>query len=148
MADRRAMTTTLTTPVPPARPAGAGETALRRVLLVDAVVTGANGVAHLAGATALDGVLGVPAGALRPIGAFLVVFAGVVAVVATRRPIPGGAVRELMAGNALWVVASLVVAATGALDANGVGTAWTALQAVTVAGFVALQRRALARRTA
>ena len=78
--------------------------------------------------------------------AFLVAFAAVVAVVATRRPIPGGVVRELMAGNALWVVASLAVAATGALDANGVGTAWTVVQAVTVAGFVALQRWALARR--
>jgi hypothetical protein len=116
------------------------------VLLLDAAVTGANGVAYLAGATVLDDVLGVSAGALRPIGAFLVGFAVVVAVVATRRPIPGGAVRQLMAGNVLWVLASLAVAATGALDANGVGTAWTVLQAGTVAGFVALQRWALARR--
>ncbi len=138
------MTTALTVPAP-ARPAVAGETVLRRVLLVDAVVTGANGVAYLAGATVLDGVLGVSAGALRPIGAFLLAFAGVVAVVATRCPIPGAAVRELMAANALWVVASLAVAATGALDANGVGTAWIVLQAVTVAGFAALPPWALAR---
>jgi hypothetical protein len=143
------MTTATTAPARPAVAGPAtvdGETALRRVLLLDAAVTGANGVAYLAGATVLDGVLGVSAGALRPIGAFLVAFAAVVAVVATHRPIPGGAVRELMAGNALWVVASLAVAATGALGANGVGTAWTVLQAVTVAGFVALQRWALARR--
>ena len=40
----------------------------------------------------------------------------------------------------------LVVAATDVLDANGVGTAWTLLQAVTVAGFAALQVWALRRR--
>ncbi|QYG95737.1 hypothetical protein HC251_23795 [Iamia sp. SCSIO 61187] len=119
---------------------------MRRVLLVDAAVTGANGVAYLAGASLLDGVLGVSVGALRPIGAFLVAFAAVVAVVATRRPVPGGAVRELALANAAWVGASLVVAATDALDANGVGTAWTVLQAVTVAGFAALQVWALRRR--
>ena len=143
------MTTATTTPAPStARPAAAGETTLRRVLLLDAAVTGVNGVAYLAGATVLDDLLGVSPSALRPIGAFLVAFAAVVAVVATRRPIPAGAVRELMAGNALWVLASLAMAATGALDANAVGTTWTVLQAATVAGFVALQRGALARRGA
>ncbi len=124
------------------------ETALRRVLLIDAGVTGANGLAYLAGAGVLDGVLGVSAGALVPIGAFLVAFAAVVAVVATRRPIPAAAVRELAVANAAWVVVSLAVAATGALDPSGWGTAWTVLQAATVAGFVALQVWALRRRSA
>lgn len=141
------MTTALTTPAPVRRTVD-GETALRRVLLVDAAVTGANGLAYLAGAALLDDVLDVSAGVLRPVGAFLVAFAAVLAVVATRRPIPGSAVRELMAGNAAWVLASLGVAATGALDANGVGTAWIVLQAAVVAGFVALQRWALTRRDA
>jgi hypothetical protein len=136
-------TTALTTPAPPAAVAAGSETALRRVLLLDAVVTGANGVAYLAGATVLDDVLGVEASALRPIGAFLVAFAALVAVVGTRRPIPAGAVRELIAGNALWVLASVAVAATGVLDANGVGTAWIVAQAVVVAGFAAAQRRFL-----
>lgn len=147
------MTTTRTTSTPTStvavaarRPAVDGETALRRVLLLDAVVTGANGLAYLAGATVLDSVLGVSAGSLRPIGAFLVAFAVVVAVVATRRPIPASGVRELMAANAAWVVVSLGVAVTGALDPNGVGTAWTVLQAGTVAGFVALSAWALRRR--
>jgi hypothetical protein len=140
------MTTATTTAAPSTtRPAAAEDLVLRRVLLLDAGVTGANGVAYLAAASLLDGVLGVSAGALRPIGAFLVAFAAVVAVVATRRPIPGAAVRELALANAGWVVASLVVAATDALDANGVGTVWTVLQAVTVAGFVALQVWALRR---
>lgn len=140
------MTTTLTARPAPARPTVAGGTALRRVLLADAVVTGANGVAYLAGATALDGLLGPTAATLRPIGAFLVAFAAVLVVVATRRPIPAPAVRQLMAGNALWVLASVVVAVTGALGTTGVGTAWVVLQAVAVAGFVPLQRWALARR--
>jgi len=139
------MTTALTTSTT-ARTAVDGDTVLRWVLLLDAVVTGANGVAYLAGATVLDGALGVSAGTLRPIGAFLVAFAAVLAVVATRRPIPGTAVRELMIANAGWVVVSLVIAATGALDPNGVGTVWTVLQAVTVAAFVALQAWALRRR--
>ncbi|WP_219943116.1 hypothetical protein [Iamia sp. SCSIO 61187] len=140
------MTTAITTPAPSTTRPAADDLVLRRVLLVDAAVTGANGVAYLAGASLLDGVLGVSVGALRPIGAFLVAFAAVVAVVATRRPVPGGAVRELALANAAWVGASLVVAATDALDANGVGTAWTVLQAVTVAGFAALQVWALRRR--
>lgn len=148
------MTTVTTTSPTPTTATGAaagrrsvdGETALRRVLLADAGVTGANGVAYLAGATALSDLLGPSAGALRGIGAFLVAFAGVLVVVATRRPIPTVAVRELVVGNVVWVGASLVVAATGALGATGVGTAWTVAQAGAVAGFVALQRWALARR--
>lgn len=134
-----------TTTVPVTTPA-TGDVVLRRVLLVDAVVTGANGLAYLAAAGVVGDLLDVSPTVLRPVGAFLVAFAAVVAWVATRPGIPTGAVRELVAGNVLWVVASLVVAATNVLDANGWGTAWIVAQAAVVAGFVAAQTWSLRRR--
>ncbi len=143
------MTTAITVPIAPTAPVALdAETGLRRVLLLDAVVTGANGLAYLAGATALDGLLGPSPGDLRTIGALLTVYAVVVAVVATRRPVPAAGGRELMAVNGAWVLASLGVAATGALGLAPVGRGWVVAQALVVAGIVALQRWALARRCA
>ncbi len=48
-----------------------GEPLLRLALKADAIVTGANGAAYLAGATLLDGVLGVDAALLQTLGAGL-----------------------------------------------------------------------------
>jgi len=123
-----------------------GTDPLKRVLLLDAVVTGGNGLAYVVGATTLDDVLGASPATLRGIGVFLVVFAAAVAVVATRRPIPSAAVRELMVANAVWVGVSVGVAATGALGLDAVGRGWAVAQALVVAGFVALQRWGLAQR--
>jgi hypothetical protein len=115
------------------------ETLQRLVLKLDAVVTGANGVAYLAAAEPLEDLLGVSAELMRPIGAFLVLFAAAVWFVATRRMVPRAAVLAIATANAVWALGSLVFAAAGASSPNTVGTVWVLLQALVVAGFAALQ---------
>jgi hypothetical protein len=121
----------------------AGPGLLRRALRLDALVSGANGVAYLAAAGPLGDLLSMPTGVLRAVGGFLVVFA--VAVWATSsRPRPG-AVKAIIALNAVWVAESLAVAALGAWSPSAAGTVWTVLQAGAVAAFAALQVAGLRR---
>jgi hypothetical protein len=115
------------------------ETLLRLVLKLDAVVTGANGVTYVAAAEPLEDLFGVSAELMRPIGAFLVLFAAAVWFVATRRMVPRAAVLAIATANAVWALGSLVFAAAGASSPNTVGTVWVLLQALVVAGFAALQ---------
>ncbi|MFE6102046.1 hypothetical protein ACFVQ4_19005 [Streptomyces laurentii] len=117
-------------------------TALRRFLALDAVVTGANGIAYLAASGPLAELLGVGRMLLLGIGAFLTVYAAGVAWLASRpRPAALG-VRAVIEANLGWVVAS-VAALVLWLEPTVAGEVWTLLQAGTVAGFAALQWAAL-----
>lgn len=60
---------------------------LRQLLVLDAAVTGVNGLAYVLAAAPLESLLGVSADLLRPIGAFLVAYGVAVAIVAVRRDI-------------------------------------------------------------
>jgi len=122
-----------------------GDALARIALKLDAVVTGSNGVAYLAAASLLDGPLGMPAGFLRGVGAFLIAFAACVAYVATRPTLDRRAVAAVVALNVLWVIDSLALVAFGWYDATTGGSVWAALQAIVVAGFAALQAQALRR---
>jgi hypothetical protein len=116
---------------------------VRLALGADALITGVNGVAYVAAAGLLDGPLGVEASTMRPIGAFLIAFAGLVGLLAlARRPAPA-AVRTVIAANVVWVGASLIVLAGGWLEPSTIGGIWIGLQAVVVGGFAALQAAAL-----
>jgi hypothetical protein len=110
---------------------------LRFALRLDAVVTAANGAAYLLAAPLLDGLLGLPAGWLRGIGVFLLLFAVGVWTVAARPTPP--AVGTVVAANALWAVGSVLAAAAGVGSPTAVGTVWIVLQAVVVAAFAVLQ---------
>ncbi|MGY1781651.1 hypothetical protein [Geodermatophilus sp. SYSU D01036] len=116
---------------------------LRVALRLDAVVTGANGLAYLAAAPLLSDLLGVPAGALRGLGTFLAVFAAGVALVAARPRVPRGATEVVVGANALWAAGSVAAVAAGRFDLTAAGTVWVLLQAAVVAGFAALQLTAL-----
>jgi hypothetical protein len=118
---------------------------LRLALKLDAVVTGVNGAAYLAAAGPLEDLLGVSPDLLRPLGAFLVLFAAAVWFVATRPKPPRGAVNAIVEANAAWAVGSLAFLALGASSPTVVGGVWIALQAVVVGGFAALQLSALRR---
>ncbi|WP_436499073.1 hypothetical protein [Actinokineospora sp. HUAS TT18] len=120
-------------------------TLLRRFLALDAVVTSGNGLIYLFASAWTAELLGVSADALFGIGAFLVVYGiGVGALSLSTTPARGPA-WLVVGANAVWAVASVVVAVFGLMGANTVGTVWTLLQAVTVAGFGAAQRYALVR---
>ena len=116
---------------------------LRLILKLDAVLTGVNGIAYLAFSNSLEDLLGVAPGLTRPVGAFLVLFAAAVWVVATRPVVPRMAVADIAAGNAVWALGSVVFAATGASSPSTVGTIWIVLQALVVGGFAALEALAM-----
>lgn len=115
---------------------------VRRFLALDAVVTGANGLAYAAAPGPLGELLGVDRGLLFELGLFLVAYAAGVAWLASRtRPAAGG-VKAVVDINLLWIVLS-VAALVAWLEPTTAGAVWTLLQAGTVAGFAALQWSAL-----
>jgi hypothetical protein len=118
---------------------------LRLVLVADAAVTGANAVAYIAGAPLLDSLLGVPAGALIAIGAFLAVYAGLVLRLATRPEMPTTGVVAVIAANVAWAAGSLATLALDAFTPTTAGQVWIALQAMVVTAFAALQWAGLRR---
>ncbi|OEJ93580.1 hypothetical protein [Streptomyces thermolilacinus] len=115
---------------------------LRRFLGLDAVVTGANGVAYVAASGPLGRLLGVDAPLLSGLGVFLVVFAAAVGVLASRRAPAARAVTAVVDANVLWAVLSLV-ALFAWLEPSTAGAVWIPAQALTVAGFAVLQWSAL-----
>jgi len=116
---------------------------LRFALTLDGVVTGAMGVAFVAGAALLDGWLGLPAGLIVGVGAFLTVYAGLVLRLATREAMPRVAVVAVIEANALWTAGSLLALALDWHEPSVAGQVIIAVQAVGTAAFAALQYLAL-----
>ncbi|MET9433733.1 hypothetical protein [Streptomyces sp. NPDC006551] len=115
---------------------------VRRFLALDAVVTGANGLAYLAASGPLGELLGVDSALLLELGLFLTAFAAGVAWLASRPQPPALGVKLVVDANVLWAVLS-IVALVAWLEPTTAGLVWTPLQAATVAGFAALQWSAL-----
>lgn len=137
------MTTPITT-----RPATSTPTrtwlSTRRWFTLDAVVTGANGLAYLALAGALGPLLGGSSVLYLTIGPFLVALSVGIGVFASGRG-AGLAGRAIVAINTVWVLASVVVASTGALDLAPAGRAWALAQAAVVGALTVMQARSLPR---
>ncbi|WMX44211.1 hypothetical protein RGF97_04160 [Streptomyces roseicoloratus] len=118
------------------------QSVLRRLLALDAVVTGANGLAYAVAPGPLGELLGIERGLLFELGLLLAVYAAGVGLLASR-PVPSvPGVKAVIDINLLWTVGS-VLAIAGWIDPTTAGTVWTLLQAGTVAGFAALQWAAL-----
>ncbi|MEJ8671833.1 MULTISPECIES: hypothetical protein [unclassified Streptomyces] len=118
------------------------QTVLRRLLALDAVVTGANGLAYLAFSGPLGRLLGVDSTLLLALGAFLTVYAAAVGLLASRARPAALPVRAVIEANLAWSVLSPVALVLWLSPATA-GAVWTVLQALTVAGFAALQHLAL-----
>ncbi|MEV4939377.1 hypothetical protein [Streptomyces zaomyceticus] len=116
--------------------------AVRRFLALDAVVTGANGIAYALASGPLGELLGVDARLLLGLGVLLAVYAAGVAWLASRPQPPALGVKLVVDINALWAVLS-IVALVAWLDPTTAGLVWTPVQAATVAGFAVLQWAAL-----
>jgi hypothetical protein len=121
---------------------------LRRVLLADAVISGATGLLMAGGATLLGPLLALPEPLLRYAGLALLPFAAFVAVVATRPRIARGAVWAVIAINVLWALDSVLLLLTGWVAPSALGYGFVLFQALVVAGFaewqwLSLRRRAL-----
>ena len=122
------------------------DTLLRLALRIDALVTGLNGVAYLAAAPLLDDLLGLSAVLMRAVGAFLLVFAGVVWLIGARPRVSTRATEAVVGLNLLWAAGSLVAVVTDRFTPTTLGAVWLVLQAAVVAGFAALQLAGLHRR--
>jgi hypothetical protein len=120
---------------------------LRRALLADAFVSGAAGLLMLLGADVLTGLLGLPTALLRYAGAALIPFVAFVAYVGTRQRLAPPTVWSVIACNALWAAASLLLLAW--LAPTVLGYLFVVAQATAVAVFGELQfiglRRSAAR---
>jgi len=118
---------------------------LRLALRLDAVVSGAVGAAYLVASGPLEDLLGVSSGTLVGVGAFMVAYAATVWLVSLAEAPNRLAVRAVIAGNGLWTLASLVLAALDWASPSTAGTVWIVMQALTVATFAGLQAAGLRR---
>ncbi|MDG9701414.1 hypothetical protein [Streptomyces sp. DH37] len=129
--------TTRPAPVPAALPL------LRRLLALDAAVTGVNAVAYLALSGLLGRLLGVDTGLLLGAGAFLLPYSAGVGFLASRPVPPAPWVRVVVEGNLLWALAGAAALALGVLEPSAAGWVWIPLQAAVVAAFAVAQHLAL-----
>lgn len=129
------MSTTAAQPASPAAFARPG--ILRPALLTDAVVSAANGIVYLAAAGPVGDLLGLSPALLRGAGAFFLVYAAAVALVA-RAP-RRGTVLAIVIGNAVWAIDSMVAAVAGWGDPTTTGTVWIVLQGLIVGAFAVAQ---------
>lgn len=118
---------------------------LRRALRVDAAVSGAAGILLTAATGPLAGVLGLPDLLLRTAGIVCLAWAVALWLAPARPRLPSTVVRAIVAGNALWVAASLVLLVSGLVAPTAAGVAFVLAQAVLVAGFTIAQAVALRR---
>ncbi|MET9958653.1 hypothetical protein ABZ128_06115 [Streptomyces sp. NPDC006326] len=120
----------------------APQTALRRFLALDAVVTTGNGLAYAAFSAPLGRFLGVGQTALFELGLFLALFGAGVGRLASRRRPPVLPVRCVIEANYAWAALSLVSLLLWSAPTTA-GLVWIPVQAVTVALFGACQQLAL-----
>lgn len=122
---------------------------LRRVLAVDAVFSGASGIAMIVFADLLANLLQLPAELISEAGIVLVPFAAFVGFVASRSEPARFAVWIVIALNVVWVVDSIVLLFTGWVAPNALGYAVVIAQAAGVLAladleYMGLRRSALA----
>lgn len=106
---------------------------LRNVLVLDAVASGATGLLAIVASGFLAGLLELPAGLLLGAGLVLVPYVLFVIYTATRPAIPRAAVWTIIAANALWAIASVLVLLSGWVAPNALGVAFVLIQAGVVA---------------
>lgn len=116
---------------------------LRRVLLADAIVSGAAGVVMMLGAAPLAPLLNLPEPLLLIAGASLMPWFLALITLSRLEAVPRGGVRAVIAVNALWVAASIAVLFV--TSPSALGYAFVIAQAVAVGVFTELQIMALKR---
>jgi hypothetical protein len=121
---------------------------LRRVLIVDAVTSGACGVAMFALADVFASLLQLPADLVREAGIVLLPFAAFVGFVASRQEPARLAVWAIIALNIVWVVDSILLLFTGWVAPNVLGYVFVIAQAAMVLVLADLEYMGLKRSAA
>ena len=112
---------------------------LRRVLVADALASGATGLLLALGADKLEGLLGLPAVLLLCAGLILLPSAAVLGMIAARPSVPRAALWAVIVCNALWAIDSIALLASGWVAPTGLGYGFVLAQALVVALFAELQ---------
>jgi hypothetical protein len=112
---------------------------LRRAILADAIFSGASALLLSFGAGELAPWLSLPEMLLRETGLFLIAYAALVGWLGTRPAVPKALVTIVIAGNAAWALASIVLLFSGAVAPNGLGEVLVVLQAIAVGALAELQ---------
>ena len=112
---------------------------LRRAIQGDAIFSAVSAVLLTFGAGTLAPLLSLPEALLRETGLFLIAYAALVGWLGTRQSMPKALVMIVIAGNAAWTVASLVLLFSGAVTPNLLGEAFVVAQAIATGVFAELQ---------
>lgn len=112
---------------------------LRNVLLLDALVSGTAAIALLGSAHILSPLLDIPQSLLFWAGAVLVPFVLMVLALSRRQSVSRTMLIEIIAINAVWVVASFGLLVSGLVTPNLLGIGFVGAQAIAVALFAELQ---------
>jgi hypothetical protein len=112
---------------------------LRRALVVDGTVSGATGLLMILGAGFLGDRLGLPATLLRSAGLSLIPFVALLFYLSTRDQLSRGIVWAVIAANAAWVAASVLLLLSGRIEPTLLGYVFVLGQAIAVAGFAEAQ---------
>ncbi|MFI6867163.1 hypothetical protein [Nocardia sp. NPDC050406] len=117
----------------------AGMSPVRLAYEFDGIATLVSGLALASLAAVLDSPLGLSAALLLGEGLFFIAYAIGVLVIATRREIPRGPAKVVIALNALWTVDSLVFLAAGWIEPTALGTGVVLMIAAFTAVMAAVQ---------
>lgn len=116
---------------------------LRTVLLIDAATCALTGALLIFGARLLAHLTAIPPALLFYAGVALIPVAAFMAVTAARTALSPFAARIIIAGNALWVVASIGLMIGPWIAPNAWGYTFIAAQAVAVAVLTKLEHDAM-----
>lgn len=118
---------------------------LRRALLADAAFSGVSALALTFGAGVLAPLLNLPYALLFESGIFLIAYVAFVGWLGTRAMTPKALVWVVVAGNAVWTIASIALLFSNAIAPNLLGEIMIAAQAIAVGVFGELQYLGLRR---
>ena len=114
---------------------------IQRILILDAAMSGAAGLAMIAGANLLGPLLNLPITLLQIAGAILIPWTAALLLLARASSVSDAALKAVISVNVLWVAASLALIFV--LSPNLWGVAFVLAQAFAVGAFAALQIGAL-----
>lgn len=112
---------------------------LQRTLLLDGVLVAAFGLLLTVAAGPLADLFDLPTLLLRLVGVGLLPWAAFVFYIATRATISRSLALDVIVGNAVWVVASLLLLVNDQVDPSAIGIAFVLAQAALVAVIAAVQ---------
>ena len=112
---------------------------LRRALLADAIFSGVSALAMTLDANLFAPLLQLPEALLRETGLFLIAYTALVGWLATRPSVPKALIMLVVAGNAVWTLASFALLLSGAVSPNVFGEIAVVAQALATGIFAELQ---------